>query len=267
MIKLFGLKKCVSGWTYLPSLGLAVFLFPHDTDFDLMEKGRLIKIKEWVDKNDPGATIIPFSGAFENKWADMDDDEKKRFQEEVKATSKGRPESLTVLSERYITIRQQFAYLHCLPIASLGFYLTCFSVCESKCNINKMERNYLSVEDELHKTASAKILLQCAPAFERKESEKPFGIPEWVVSVKPEQMILRFWCSALDKIIVHGYKSLQLQYFFTSGPDEVKAWTIQSPSCIVSCVLIIHQEPQLYLQVCVDQSHLRDLILSDASHI
>nr|CAD7446246.1 unnamed protein product [Timema bartmani] len=119
MIKLFGLKKCVSGWTYLPSLGLAVFLFPHDTDFDLMEKGRLIKIKEWVDKNDPGATIIPFSGAFENKWADMDDDEKKRFQEEVKATS------------------------------------------------------------------------------------------------------------ALDKIIVHGYKSLQLQYFFTSGPDEVKAWTIQ----------------------------------------
>ncbi|KAJ8872418.1 hypothetical protein PR048_026022 [Dryococelus australis] len=32
---------------------------------------------------------------------------------------------------------------------------------------------------------------------------------------------------ALDKIIVHGYKALQLQYFFTCGPDEVKAWTIQ----------------------------------------
>jgi len=35
------------------------------------------------------------------------------------------------------------------------------------------------------------------------------------------------FCSALDKIIVHGYKALQLQYFFTAGPDEVKAWTIQ----------------------------------------
>ena len=23
-----------------------------------------------------------------------------------------------------------------------------------------------------------------------------------------------------------GYKALQLQYFFTAGPDEVKAWTI-----------------------------------------
>lgn len=37
-----------------------------------------------------------------------------------------------------------------------------------------------------------------------------------------------FFCfSALDKIIVQGYKALQLEYFFTAGPDEVKAWTIQ----------------------------------------
>ena len=33
--------------------------------------------------------------------------------------------------------------------------------------------------------------------------------------------------SSLDKIIVQGYKALQLCYFFTCGPDEVKAWTIQ----------------------------------------
>lgn len=33
--------------------------------------------------------------------------------------------------------------------------------------------------------------------------------------------------SALDKIIVQGYKALQLMYFFTAGPDECKAWTIQ----------------------------------------
>ena len=26
---------------------------------------------------------------------------------------------------------------------------------------------------------------------------------------------------------MQGYKALQLQYFFTAGPDEVKAWTIQ----------------------------------------
>jgi len=33
--------------------------------------------------------------------------------------------------------------------------------------------------------------------------------------------------STLEKIIVNGYKALGLMYFFTSGHDEVKAWTIQ----------------------------------------
>ena len=33
--------------------------------------------------------------------------------------------------------------------------------------------------------------------------------------------------SVLDKIIVQGYKGLGLEYYFTAGPDEVKAWTIQ----------------------------------------
>ena len=33
--------------------------------------------------------------------------------------------------------------------------------------------------------------------------------------------------SALNKIIVTGFKGLGLQYFFTAGPDEVKAWTIK----------------------------------------
>lgn len=28
---------------------------------------RLAKIKQWIDENDPGAQLIPFSGAFEQK--------------------------------------------------------------------------------------------------------------------------------------------------------------------------------------------------------
>ena len=80
----------------------------------------LPKIKEYVDKNDPGAMIIPFSGAFEQKLMDLEsEDEKKAYLEETKCTS------------------------------------------------------------------------------------------------------------VLDKIVVQGYKALQLEYFFTAGPDEVKAWTIQ----------------------------------------
>ncbi|XP_076316605.1 obg-like ATPase 1 isoform X1 [Tachypleus tridentatus] len=80
----------------------------------------LLKIKEWVDTNDPGAAVIPFSGAFELKVTEMKEPEEK----------------------------EKFFKEH---------------------NIQ----------------------------------------------------------SALDKIIVIGYKALQLIYFFTVGKDEVKAWTIQ----------------------------------------
>ncbi|CAH2086654.1 unnamed protein product [Euphydryas editha] len=79
----------------------------------------LPKLKEWIDKNDPGAPLIPFSGVLESKLIEMEPDEKQKF-----------------LKDNNIT-------------------------------------------------------------------------------------------SALDKIIVQGYKALQLEYFFTAGPDEVKAWTIQ----------------------------------------
>ena len=41
------------------------------------------------------------------------------------------------------------------------------------------------------------------------------------------EFFLLFSFSVLEKIIVQGYKALGLQYFFTAGPDEVKAWTIQ----------------------------------------
>jgi obg-like ATPase 1 len=91
-----------------------------DKDFIRKKNKWLVKIKEWVDKNDPGATIIPFSGAYEHKLVEIED-----------------------LNERNAFIE------------------------ENKCPSN------------------------------------------------------------LDKIILAGYKALQLEYFFTAGADEVKAWTVQ----------------------------------------
>ncbi|KAG8306202.1 hypothetical protein J6590_053506 [Homalodisca vitripennis] len=46
----------------------------------------LIKIKEWVDKNDAGAILIPFSGIFENKLIDMDPAEKTKYLEDNNTT-------------------------------------------------------------------------------------------------------------------------------------------------------------------------------------
>lgn len=90
-----------------------------DKDYIRKKNKWLVKIKEWVDTNDPGAAVIPFSASYELKVFDMDAEAKKTFCEETKSSS------------------------------------------------------------------------------------------------------------ALEKIILTGYKSLQLQYFFTVGKDEVKAWTIQ----------------------------------------
>eukprot|EP00088_Acartia_fossae_P006942 TRINITY_DN13211_c0_g1_i1.p1 TRINITY_DN13211_c0_g1~~TRINITY_DN13211_c0_g1_i1.p1 ORF type:complete len:400 (-),score=118.31 TRINITY_DN13211_c0_g1_i1:340-1539(-) len=90
-----------------------------EKDFIRKKNKWLPKIKEFVDKNDPGAMIIPFSGVFEAKLMEMETDEERTAYQE-----------------------------------------------ETKCK------------------------------------------------------------GALEKIIVQGYKALQLQYFFTAGPDEVKAWTI-----------------------------------------
>lgn len=94
----------------------------------------LLKIKEWVDQNDPGAVCIPFSGALEHKLAEMPDDERKRWLDENKTTS------------------------------------------------------------------------------------------------------------ALEKIIVTGYKALQLIYFFTAGKDEVRAWTIQKHTKAPQAAGAIHTD-------------------------
>lgn len=90
-----------------------------EKDYTRKKNKWLPKLKEWIDKNDPGAPLIPFSGSLEMKLIEMDPTERQAF-----------------LKENNVT-------------------------------------------------------------------------------------------SALDKIIVQGYKALQLEYFFTAGPDEVKAWTIQ----------------------------------------
>jgi len=45
---------------------------------------------------------------------------------------------------------------------------------------------------------------------------------------EPEKQAEMGATSMLDKVIVTGYRALRLQYFFTCGKDEVKAWTVQT---------------------------------------
>merc|ERR1712136_372311 len=48
--------------------------------------------------------------------------------------------------------------------------------------------------------------------------------------------------SALEKIIVNGFKALGLQYFFTAGADEVKAWTIKEGTTAPGAAGRIHTD-------------------------
>ena len=43
----------------------------------LFARFRLVKIKEWVEKTDPGATLLPFSGAVETTLLDMETDDER----------------------------------------------------------------------------------------------------------------------------------------------------------------------------------------------
>ncbi|CDW53501.1 GTP binding protein CG1354 [Trichuris trichiura] len=92
------------------------------------------KIKAYIDENDPGSTLVPFSGALEAKLVDMDVEERTKYLESVNSSS------------------------------------------------------------------------------------------------------------ALPKIIKCGYKALQLEYFFTTGKDEVKAWTIQKGTKAAQAAGRIHTD-------------------------
>ncbi|CAB3372324.1 Hypothetical predicted protein [Cloeon dipterum] len=111
--------EVLNKYLFLTSKPVIYLINLSEKDYIRKKNKWLIKIKEWVDKNDPGAVIIPFSGIFESKIFDMDEATKEAYLKE-QGTS-----------------------------------------------------------------------------------------------------------SILDKIIVQGYKALQLIYFFTAGADEVKAWTVQ----------------------------------------
>jgi len=91
-----------------------------ESDFVKRKNKWLPKIKQWIDENDPGASVIPYSAPYEMKLQEMPEEDRKKYITET-------------------------------------------------------------------------------------------GVP-----------------SQMDKIIVTGYKVLQLSYFFTAGEDEVKCWTIQN---------------------------------------
>ena len=68
--------------------------------------------------------------------------------------------------------------------------------------------------------------------FWLNKSSKLLDMPE---EAKKELLSANKASSSLPKIIKTGYNALDLIYFFTSGEDEVKCWTIRVRSYITAC--------------------------------
>lgn len=61
-----------------------IYLLVYCSDQTLASGLRLAKIKEWVDAHDPGAMVIPLSGAVEAKLQEMEEEESTKYCEEQK---------------------------------------------------------------------------------------------------------------------------------------------------------------------------------------
>lgn len=67
----------------LTSKPIVYLLNMSETEYIKRKNKWLPKIKQWVDENDPGATVIPYSAAFEAKVHEMGDEERKAYLAQV----------------------------------------------------------------------------------------------------------------------------------------------------------------------------------------
>jgi obg-like ATPase 1 len=63
------------------------------------------------------------------------------------------------------------------------------------------------------------------------------AMEEWKIATPPTPIT-----SVLPKIITTGYSALQLMYFFTAGPGEVRAWTCRKGSKAPQAAGVIHTD-------------------------
>lgn len=93
--------------------------------------------------------------------------------------------------------------------------------------INMSEKDYIKkknkwlakIKQYLDKNDPGAAMIPFSGSLEMKLIDEPDNAKAYLEEMKTS--------SNLSKIIVTGFKALGLQYFFTVGTDEVRAWTIQ----------------------------------------
>jgi len=72
--------------------------------------------------------------------------------------------------------------------------------------------------------------------------------------------------STLPKIVTTGYAALQLMYYFTAGPDEVRAWTVRRGSKAPQAAGVIHTDFERGF-IMAEVMHYADLKDADGSEV
>ncbi|KAI6182906.1 Obg-like ATPase 1 [Aphelenchoides bicaudatus] len=115
--------------------------------------------------------------------------------------------------EKDIEFLNNYLFLTAKPVV----YLVNLS---EKDYIRKKNKYLVKIKEWIDANDAGGIMIPFSGAFELK-----------VIEMEPEQreayLKENSVTSALDKIVKTGYGALQLEYFFTAGKDEVRAWTIQ----------------------------------------
>lgn len=86
----------INGQSLLTAKPVAYLVNLSEKDYLRKKNKYLLKIKEWIDTNNPGDKLIPFSGAFETELAALEDEgARKQFLEERKNAQSAFPKIIT----------------------------------------------------------------------------------------------------------------------------------------------------------------------------
>jgi hypothetical protein len=192
------------------------------------EDENIIHVMEKIDPIDDIEIVH-----YELILSDLDMLERRIFkaQKAAKAQEKGQKELLELMEKIKETLLSGLLASKCtlkedereaaesLDLITLKPFMYIANVAEDEANTDS--ELYLRLKDYLKEYDPAAPLIKVSAKIEQELSS--FDEEEKLSYLKE----LGFESTGLDKIIQAGYKLLNLVTFFTSGEDEVKAWTIE----------------------------------------
>lgn len=106
----------------------------------------------------------------------------------------------------------------------------------------KRNKHLAKIKAWIDANSPGDLLLPFSCSLENRLAVMPTEEQEQYLKDLAQQAGVESVQSALPKIVVSGYGTLQLQYYFTAGADEVRAWTVRKGSKAPAAAGVIHTD-------------------------